>query len=775
MRLALLLLLCHLASALAVSFVVEGESLAQPDAPRGVDGAPPGWFVVPFLYGDESSATSLVSARTLAPGQVSRAQAQVAVPQGEYQVWARVGCRDRPAQAGFTVTIGGRDLPVAIDPSVAAGHQHLWLKLTAEPLVLDGPTVVALTDDEPTTVAALDLLAFSDDPAFDPKSLPLPRWPGAGAATGLSARFWLPALFNEPLQLAAGLTWPVLLSVTNRDNAPVSGGVITIELPEGVTLLDPTQRQLADRPEHFSLSAAAPRTIARTALPTGGERIALALGEFPARLDGLSASGGSVALMLQTALDAPARGTIRIGCRTPSQDTNWAECEVVVRPPPPVTGGPKVAGWLLDLPYLAPFSTAERRGLLKSAKLLGYNRANLIEGLQHDDPAYDRKYGARYAVLAGEARAAGLEPVLGMVRWIPWTPYRTYSDDYLAKHPGAAAVLAPGARATKDGRGMVSPTALLENDGEYFEARLAALATLARQASIREVYWDYEENRPLELSFDPATLDVFRRVANLPDAGLGPAPPMTPERILSDPGLRSQWVGFRCEQNSAIAALLRRRLSALVPGLRLFIYSGFQSAQTAATYGVDWRLLAPHADGVIAGSGWANIRMIPDAYATWKAVRQASPRTQTLFVEHAINDWPGTTRWSDPTTTTARVVLAAAAGAVGLNDCCSVYSMDGRHLSGIAAAAGFVAEHEKLLLTGDRTIHDTNDDGYIDTVVVRSGSSVLTVCANGTQHPQTLHPHVGQEGGLPDEVSLKAGQWQVWRTDTAPIVPRRPG
>jgi len=774
LRWAAPLLLLSLTASLAVTFVVEGESLAPPSAPRGVDGAPPGWYVVPYLYGDESSAASLVSARTLADGQVSAAAARIAVPDGHYRIWARVGCRDRAAQAGFALTIGGLTRAIAIDAGVATGKKHVWLPLTDAPVHLDGPTEVTLRDAEPTTVAALDLLAFSDDPAFEPSALPLPRWPNAGAAAGLSARFWLPALFDEPLYVTAGLTWPVLLSVTNRDPQPVAGGQLTIELPPGVTMLDPTARELGQRSEHFSLSAAAPRTIHRSRLAGGGERLELALGEIPAGLDGMTSTAGSVALMLQAALDAPPRSVIRVGCRTPTQDEAWTPCDLVVLPAPPVRPGPRAAYWLLDLPYLAPFSAGERRAVLQSAALLGYNRVNLIEGLQHDDLAYDRLFANRYAMLAGEARAAGLEPVMGMVRWIPWTPHRTYSDRYLATHPNAAAVLAPGARAAAEGRRMVSPTALLEYDGDYFEERLNDLATLARQAAIREVYWDDEENRPLELSFDPASLDLFSRVANLPRAGLGPVPPMTPQRILGDPALRKQWVAFRCEQNSAITALLRRRMNALIPGLRLFIYSGFQSEHTAATYGVDWRLVAPHADGVIAGSGWANITMISEAHATWQAVRRAAPGAQTMFVEHAINDWPGTTRWSDPTTTTARVVLAAAAGAVGLNDCCSVYTMDGRHLSGIAAAASFVAEHEKLLATGQRTVYDTNGDGYLDTVVVRAVSSVLTVTANGTQHPQTLRPRVGQAGELPAEVTLLAGGWQAWRDDNAPIVPQRP-
>ncbi|MCZ7600614.1 MAG: hypothetical protein M5U09_26775, partial [Gammaproteobacteria bacterium] len=224
MRWAVLVCWFAIPSAWAVTFVVEGESLARPDAPRGVDGAPPGWYVVPFLYGDESSAASLVSARKLADGEVSRAAARIDVPAGSYRIWARVGCRDRAAQAGFTLAIGPLTHTVALDPERAAGQKHVWVAVNDAPVALDGPALVTLSDDEPTTVAALDLLAFSDDPGFEPGQLPLPRWPHAGAAAGLTARFWLPALYNEPLYLTAGLTWPVLLSLTNRGEQPVAGG-----------------------------------------------------------------------------------------------------------------------------------------------------------------------------------------------------------------------------------------------------------------------------------------------------------------------------------------------------------------------------------------------------------------------------------------------------------------------------------------------------------------------------------------------------------------------
>jgi len=765
-RLAVCLLL-QLAPTFALTFVVEGESLAPRNAPRGVDGAPAGWFVVPFHLGDESSAAALVSASTLAAGQVSRAAAQINVPAGSYRLWARVSSR-----AGFTLSVGPLTLAVAPGPDAADGY--VWVALNETPIALAGPTDVTLADDEPTASAALDLLAFSDDPGFDPAALPLPRWPNAGAATGLSARFWLPALLDEPLYLSAGLTWPVLLALTNRSQTEtVAGASVLIELPPGVTLLDPTKRDLAQFGSSFTLSNAPPRSMLQAPLPGGGTRYELGLAPVPPWFDGMVEPQGAVALLLQTAADAPASGTIRVGCRLPEQSTSWTTCDVMVFPPPRLQRGPQAAAWILDLPFLEPFSEAERVAVLQSAARLGFNRVSLVEELWHDDPAADQRYSVRYAKVAAEARAAGLEPVLRMARWIPWAPQRTYSDRYLARHPNAAAVLAPGARAAQQGRGMVSPTALLEDDGDYFDERLNALGTLARLAALREVYWDFEESRPLELSFDPATLDLFRRVANLPQPGLGPAPPMTAERVLADPVLRRQWIGFRCEQNSAIAGLLRRRLNALIPGLKLYVYSGFQSDQTAATYGIDWRLLASHADAVIAGSEVASIHQLGDLHATWQAVRQVSSRTQTLQVEHAVNDWPGTTHWSDPTTTTARVVLAAAAGAVGVCDGASVYAMDGRHLSEIAAAAGFVAEHEKLLMSGQPVVYDTNQDGLIDTVVVRAMSSVLTITANATSHPQTVHPRVGQSGDVPAEVTLPPGGWQTWRDDNAPIVPGR--
>ncbi|MCX6898551.1 MAG: hypothetical protein NT105_07610 [Verrucomicrobia bacterium] len=66
---------------------------------------------------------------------------------------------------------------------------------------------------------------------------------------------------------------------------------------------------------------------------------------------------------------------------------------------------------------------------------------------------------------------------------------------------------------------------------------------------------------------------------------------------------KDAWVMFRCRQNAELVGHVRAALKRCRRPIEFSVYSGYQSAETRAQYGVDWALLAPHLDLAIAGYG----------------------------------------------------------------------------------------------------------------------------------------------------------------------------
>jgi hypothetical protein len=64
---------------------------------------------------------------------------------------------------------------------------------------------------------------------------------------------------------------------------------------------------------------------------------------------------------------------------------------------------------------------------------------------------------------------------------------------------------------------------------------------------------------------------------------------------------KDAWVHFRCQQNADLVGHMQTALKRCGRRVELSVYSGYQSAQAQAQYGVDWSLLAPHIDLAIAG------------------------------------------------------------------------------------------------------------------------------------------------------------------------------
>ncbi len=420
----------------------------------------------------------------------------------------------------------------------------------------------------------------------------------------------------------------------------------------------------------------------------------------------------------------------------------------------PAARAPRDAVRILAAPRLLELSPAEQAACLVIAARLGFNRVALPERLQHDDPAADLRRMERVVEAAEAVRAAGLEPVLALAPWVPWTPDSSYSERYLREHPTAAAVVAPTSAAARQRRGMISPTWLLDGECTYFDQRLDALADLCRRAKLTEVVFDETGNSPLDCSFDPLTLGAFQRVAGPPPKpakrrALGPQPNFPGAPLLADPATRLAWVRFRCEQNSAILGLVRRRLGGRVPNLRVLLRGGTQAERALAQCGVDWRLAAPLSEVALVAAEPAQPAEPPDLADTFQAVRRATSRGRLAIEE--------------PLPVAARLVLTAAAGATGLVAGPPEHWREPQ-LAALATTSTWLAEHEATMLHGERRIFDTDGDGRIDTVAVTDRVETLVVVVNDTARPGAFRPDTTGLSGIPPLVTLNPGEWRTFRT-----------
>jgi len=153
--------------------------------------------------------------------------------------------------------------------------------------------------------------------------------------------------------------------------------------------------------------------------------------------------------------------------------------------------------------------------------------------------------------------------------------------------------------ATRSGKalpGSISPAHLLEPDCPVRQMIRDFAGKAARQYEV--VSWDYEVpvSREESIGFGAHNLAAFREFANI-----AANVELTPEVAVTD--YLPRWIDFRCRQNAEVAGLLYEGVKAANPDCMFFVYSGYQSAHTQVTYGINWEYIAPHIDQAWCGYG----------------------------------------------------------------------------------------------------------------------------------------------------------------------------
>jgi cellulose/xylan binding protein with CBM9 domain len=149
---------------------------------------------------------------------------------------------------------------------------------------------------------------------------------------------------------------------------------------------------------------------------------------------------------------------------------------------------------------------------------------------------------------------------------------------------------------------------LLSSSGVYRKEFKKWLMPLAKK--YKYLVWDYEVNpgNPSSTCWCPRCLKEFSKYSRIAAAQMNAA--------LIQKKYEKEWIQFQCQRNAALAQVMKDIISRSAPDCLFSIYSGYQSAHTRNSYGVDWKMMKNSIDSAMCGYG----RPLATINATLKAI-----------------------------------------------------------------------------------------------------------------------------------------------------------
>ena len=205
--------------------------------------------------------------------------------------------------------------------------------------------------------------------------------------------------------------------------------------------------------------------------------------------------------------------------------------------------------------------------------------------------------------------------------------------DYLTRHPGHAALQKNGAKSPRE----ICPTVLLDMPNEFMPRLKAWFIEKVRANPYDLIDWDHEfpVDRISSICLCPRCRKAFAAWAKLPSV------PSFEDVFAKH---EKQWISFRCHLNVRMAKVLRDACKAANPAIPFSVYSGYQTARTHATYGVDWAQMREAIDWAIAGYSGTRATI----QHTMKALGDVPFTTGCMYVEkrfRAERPYPTPTSW----------------------------------------------------------------------------------------------------------------------------------
>ncbi len=410
--------------------------------------------------------------------------------------------------------------------------------------------------------------------------------------------------------------------------------------------------------------------------------------------------------------------------------------------PKPAGRQPKKLTWMLwGGTFGALDNEALRRDLLETARAVGFNEIT-------SGDAWTSKVGKEYGI------ANHLE--------VYFREGRVDLREHLKKHPEQRLIKPSG----EPSHELMCATDLL---GEGWPAAAAALVAFAEPRGADVVCYDYEYPplRGPHSCYCERCLAAFRTAA-----GLGEGVKLSAESIAGEH--KAAWVDFMARRVARLLAKMKKEVNAMPGNPHFTVYSGYQSDENAARYGIDWDYVAEEgaADGAACGYG----RPVEEMKRLVETFRGKPVVMGELLLPYLSK---GTLERDTPLTPTTKARLLRlsldASGGILIYD---RHSVDGRTWHALGEVSRLVARYEPLFLEHRLEAVPGADEAHVQLLRGEKGSllCVMNVTAREMVFRFPLPEGYGEarewEGnrtiapGGKVEVTLPPGEFIVYELGT---------
>lgn len=288
---------------------------------------------------------------------------------------------------------------------------------------------------------------------------------------------------------------------------------------------------------------------------------------------------------------------------------------------------------------------------------------------------------------------------------------------YLKNHPENALIDIKGNKMLAldmEGRyNFICPTVLVSDPGakEFIEK---AVLAYVKQTNASNLCFDHEGGVLTShlVCFCPRCLNVFKKQFSLADA--------TPDTIKKK--YIKQWTAFMNQRLAQIAEMFRDAVHKTGTGITLSVYSGYQSEELKALYGIDWSMMRGRIDFASCGYG----RPVKELEDTLAALGNTPLVLGEIVHPYLLaeRDYP---EFCSKATLMQRM-LDSTFGFLAY----TYFSFDGRTFYAVAEVTRLVADYENLFLNRKRADADYEVKGIIpdNYAALTDGQTTLIILLN---------------------------------------------
>lgn len=531
------------------------------------------------------------------------------VKPGSYNLWVRVGSFAQWPQQGFSVFVDDCKYRIApLEKRQLIDRSFVWVRVNADPVYRERDFRIVIKNDlDGNLSSVIDCFLLTNDLVYVPPS-DLPRrghfsvLPYSGPVAVVD--FWHPAKLDVPVYVCQSSIQHFLLRVRNLSDFPLSDFTISIKLPLGISVIDPSRngRWLGDdekfkSPHFVSLS---PDAFERRDRKDGSEFLLRYNNQRSVRpYDIYSKSDSLFFVALDVSDDARCGDDYNVVTNVFGSDGD----QIGMRFIQDLSILPKLNGvrsddyqWGVDAIYFSFLSPQEQVGILNTFKRSSVNV--WASRIRENSPRLRERNRDSWKL----ARKVGDMNVINWSEWFwPGSPHTSESLEYVQSNPRAMGVHRDDDRGRSLSGKLICPSHLVCDEGDiYIRNHMERVCGVLRDAGISVYVEDAEYSSPLSFCFCERCIRNFSLYSNIRHDAVSS---LSPDEIVNK--YQKKWIDFRCHQNSVILKKIGGIAHALYPQIEFNVFCGYPSFSVRKRYGIDWPSIvsAEEVDGVYVGGG----------------------------------------------------------------------------------------------------------------------------------------------------------------------------